>query len=147
MAGRYLSAQISLALLRCTHVVQEHRQNVLISNSRNEKLHGRNADSFLIDLAAKSHGAGVSATDIGVMGSRGDVELSLASAPSGVTYENRRYQGDVGEMSPATEWVIQHDDVAIVNRAGFDGGGDRHRHRSQMHRHVIAHGDYLAFAV
>ena len=50
-------------------------------------------------------------------------------------------------MSPATEWVIQHDDVAIVNRAGFDGGGDRHRHRSQMHRHVIAHGDYLAFAV
>jgi len=80
---------------------------------------------------------------------------------------HRRYQGDVRQMSSAAERVVEHDHIAwsqravilvatiflaaiffaMISFATINGRAHGHRHRSQMHRHVVAHGDHFATGV
>jgi len=47
----------------------------------------------------------------------------------------------------AAEGIVEHDYVARLESAIFHSGSNRHRHRAEVHRHVIAHGDDLAFGI
>ena len=60
---------------------------------------------------------------------------------------HRHDQRYVRQVRPAAKGIVQHDHIAGVKIAVLDRRRNRHRHRSQMHRHVIAHGDYLAAGV
>jgi hypothetical protein len=59
---------------------------------------------------------------------------------------DRHDQRYVGQMSAATEGVVEHDhvprlEVTMLCPSFFDRRGNRHRHGTQVHRHVIAHGN------
>jgi hypothetical protein len=47
----------------------------------------------------------------------------------------------------AAEGIVEHDDVARFEFAILHSGGNRHRHGAEVHRHVITHGDDLAFGI
>ena len=55
--------------------------------------------------------------------------------------------GDVRQMGSAAEGIVQHRHVAGTEIQGRSRGAYRQGHRAKMHRHVIAHGDGLAFCV
>src|SRR6267154_6811612 len=46
-------------------------------------------------------------------------------------------------MRAAAERIIEHDHVAGVESALLYSRSDRHRHGTEVHRHVIAHGNDL----
>ena len=55
-------------------------------------------------------------------------------------------------MSAAAEWIVQHGDVAGFEFTLFglfvsDYRSHRRRHGTQVHRHVIAHGNDLASGI
>ena len=52
-----------------------------------------------------------------------------------------------GRCVPPTKRIVQHDNIARFKRALLNRGRDRHRHRTQMHRHVIAHRNHLARSI
>src|SRR5260370_19092962 len=57
------------------------------------------------------------------------------------------HQRDVGEMSTAAERIVQDGDVAGIPRESVHSGAHGHRHRAQVHRHVVTHGHHLALTV
>ncbi len=93
------------------------------------------------------------------MGARGDVEIGMSAgftraracpepaegAPA--PHVHGRDQRDVGQMRSSAERIVQHDHVAGTHVAGGNCGAHRHGHRSQVDRHVIAHGNHFASAV
>ena len=50
-------------------------------------------------------------------------------------------------MRAAAKWIVQDDDVARVQSKVLERVADRHRHRAQVHGHVVAHRQRLAIAV
>src|SRR4030088_1531100 len=55
-------------------------------------------------------------------------------------------------MRATAERIVEHDDIARFESAlcalsSFDGRRNRHGHRAQVHRHVIAHGYDLAVGI
>jgi hypothetical protein len=50
-------------------------------------------------------------------------------------------------MSSAAKGVVQHGNVAGTEMKAIKRRAHRHGHGTQMHRHVIAHGDDLSFGV
>ncbi len=46
-------------------------------------------------------------------------------------------------MGAPGKGVIQHDHIAGLKISLCNGGAHGHRHRSEMHRHVVAHGNDL----
>jgi hypothetical protein len=54
---------------------------------------------------------------------------------------------DIGEVGAAAERIIEHDDVARFEFTLIYSSGNRHGHGAQVHWHVIAHGDDLAFRI
>ena len=60
------------------------------------------------------------------------------------THIHRHDQRDVGQVGAAAERIVEHNDVARLRRALFYGGGYRHGHGAEVHRHVITHCDDLA---
>src|SRR6476661_2921175 len=50
-------------------------------------------------------------------------------------------------MSSAGKWVVKNGDIAGAKRQHIDRRPYRHGHRSQMHWHVITHGDRLSLAI
>ncbi len=65
----------------------------------------------------------------------------------GASDEDRSDDGDVGEVRASAEGIVEHGDVAGREAQIGDGGAHRHRHRTQMHGHVIAHGESVAGGV
>ena len=49
--------------------------------------------------------------------------------------------GDVRQMRAATERIIDQNQITRLEVKGLQGELDGERHGTQMHRHVIAHGD------
>ena len=62
----------------------------------------------------------------------------------GYLHIHRHHQRDVGKVRAPYERVVEHNDIARRKFALRHRRRDRHRHRTQVHRHVIAHGDNLA---
>src|SRR5258708_28323672 len=50
-------------------------------------------------------------------------------------------------MRTSAKRIVQHDHIARTHLAGSNRGAHRHGHRTQVHRHVVAHGDHFAGAV
>ncbi len=75
LAGGDLSAKVAFAFFRRANVVEQEGQHIGDKFSAAHDLDGRDAEAFLVDFAAGAHGAGVSSTDIGVMGAGSDVEV------------------------------------------------------------------------
>ena len=117
------------------------------------QFHRRNAYSFLVNLAAKSHRSRIRSAHIRMMRPRSHVEvrrgLSAGFRPAAclLLHINGRDQGDVGQMRPAAKWIVEHHHVARFHRASINRRPHRHGHRAQMHRHVVAHRDHFARAI
>ena len=78
VAGGQLRAQVTLPFGGRADIVEQQGKNVAIDFTGTRNLHRRNAKAFLINLAARAHGAGVHATDIGVMRARSNEEIGSA---------------------------------------------------------------------
>src|SRR6266849_4921868 len=113
MARRNLCAQIALALLGSTYIVQQQGQHVTIHHAGAHDLHGRNSESFLIDFAAKAHRSRVRSSHVGMVGSGSYVEVGMVpgfwrtrvSAP----HVHRGHQRYVGKMSASAKGIVEHD--------------------------------------
>ncbi len=169
MAGRDLRPQVAFAFLRGAHIVEQHRQYIRIHRAPPHQFHRRDAHALLIDFAAKPHRAGISPAHIGMMRPRSNIEIGihvarvllpakasgvqmfpaagLASPNSALFHIHRRDQGDVGQMRAAAKRIVQHHHVAWLHGARINRGPHRHRHRPQMHWHVVAHRDHLSRAI
>ncbi len=79
-----------------------------------------------------------------MMSTRSNVEIGTPVTGLDV---NRGYQGDIWEMSSSAKRIVEHDHISRGEWASCNGGLHRHRHRPQMHRHVVAHGDHMAVGV
>ena len=102
--------------------------------------------AFFLDNAARGrHRAWRDATDVCVVAARSDVEEDLAAG----LVEDRRDDGDVGQMGAAGIRRVEHGHVArLLARAAL--ANDRAHtlaHRAQMHRHVRCVGNEIAIAV
>ncbi len=146
MTGSELCSQVSLAFDRCTDIAQKKRKYVRLSFPSPHKFDRRDAKSFLVDLTAKSHGAGISAADVGVMCARRHVEIRQGVGTWTLPID-RRYQRDVGQMGSAAERIVQHRDIAGAELESIENGANRHGHGAQMHRHVVAHGQNFAVRI
>lgn len=58
-----------------------------------------------------------------------------------------RNGGDVGRMGSALERVVQNGDIAGLQFERLACVIDRQRHRAQVHRHVVAHGNGVSARV
>jgi hypothetical protein len=56
-------------------------------------------------------------------------------------------QRNVRQMCATAKGIVQHYHIPWLHRARVNCSPHRHRHRSQMHRHVIAHCNHLACTV
>ena len=61
--------------------------------------------------------------------------------------KDRQHHGDVRQVGSAGIRIVENRDIARheVNRR--DGRLDRHGHRAEVHRHVVAHGDHSGLAI
>ncbi len=103
-------------------------------------------DALLVDgAAARGHGAGGDAADLGVVAARGDVEQD----PLTLRVEDRGDDGDVGEMGAAVVRVV--DGVRVTRphagAAPADDLLDAGAHRSQVDGDVRGVGDEVAVRV
>ena len=72
-------------------------------------------------------------------------EIKRRTPPARVSMsKHRRDRRDVGQMRSASKWIVDQSDVAFFEIERVHDRAHRQRHRAQMHRHVIAHGDRLA---
>ena len=83
---------------------------------------------------------GIHSADVGVMGAIGDVEGGASAAAQ----KDGRDHGDVGQMGSATIGIVEKSHIAGRETERRENRGDRHRHRSQVDRHVVAHGDQFS---
>ena len=101
---------------------------------------GRNADAFLRDFAARSHGAGIHTADVGVVSAIGDVERGPISAGE----KDGRDHGDVGKMGTAAIGIVENRTFARFETEVGENSGDGHGHGAEVDGHVVAHGDEVA---
>src|SRR6185437_5085516 len=73
--------------------------------------------------------------------------VSVMRAVRHIECAGRHYERNVRQVRPAVVGVVQDSDVAGFERELVERRADGHRHRSEMHGHVVAHGDYVAAAV
>ena len=113
-------------------------------------------DAFLVDRRRqRRHRAGRRAADIGMVAARGDPEQNVvfvgraSGAPRLLFAEDRRADGDVGQVGAAVIGGVEGEDVAGMNVAGILADDRFHRaiHRAEMDRHVRGIGDQPPFAV
>ena len=152
LAGGDLSAQVAFAFFGRADIVEEEGQHIGDEFSATHDFDGRDAEAFLVDFAAGAHGAWISSADIGVVSAGSDVEVGCCVVaglcPARMAGKvHRHHQRDIGEVRAAAEGVVEHDDVAGFEFTLFYRGRNRHGHGAQVHRHVIAHGDDLAFGI
>ena len=69
-----LGGQIAFAFARSAHVGEKYRHDVARDAAPCHDFYGRDAQAFLKNFARKTHGAGMRASDIGVMRAVGDVK-------------------------------------------------------------------------
>ena len=84
--------------------------------------------------AVGRHGARGQSADVGMMASRPHPEQHLTAG----LIEDRRDDGDIGQVRAAPVGVIEHKDITRRNRTGIVGNHGLHArtHRAQMHGHV-----------
>ena len=58
--------------------------------------------------------------------------------------KDSRHQSNVRQMRAARKWIIERYYIARANLNFTERRRDCHRHRAQMHGHVIALRDYTA---
>ena len=150
LAGGDLGAKVAFAFFGRADVVEQERQHIGDEFPAAHNFDGRNAEAFLVDFAAGAHGAGVGSANIGMVSTGSDIEVGSAVLCS--AHIHRHHQRDVGEVGAAAEGIVEHDYVAGFESAlssffRFDRGGYGHRHGTEVHRHVISHGDDLAFGI
>src|SRR5262249_32861249 len=68
VTGRNLRPQVSLPLLRRTYVVQEQGKDIRLHFAGPHDLYRRNAQSLLVNFAAKPHRTRKGTSHVGVMG-------------------------------------------------------------------------------
>ncbi len=142
-AGRDLRGQVSFTLARRSNVREDHRHDVANNPATLQDLYRRDTQPLLEDFARQAHGTGVRASNIGVVRTVGDVK-HRAGRLGGV---DRHHHREVGKVRPSRVRIVEQRDVAGPKPERGDCGSDRHRHRSQVDRHVIAHGEDLSTAV
>ena len=137
-AGTDLRVQIAFALFRRAHIVQDQGKNRFIHHTRLHQMQRRDADSFLINLARGSHGAGKGASHIGVVGAGSGIECHAIDPVD----EHGQDQRDVRQVCTAGVRVVQDGDVAFPKVELADRRIYGQRHGAEVDRHMIAHGDH-----
>lgn len=61
--------------------------------------------------------------------------------------EYRSYERDIGQVGPAAERIVQHSHVARPQIEMIERRANRHRHRAEVDRHVVAHGNDLTVGI
>src|SRR5205807_9705368 len=114
-------------------------KNSGIGGSGAQQFNRRDANALLVDLAAESHGAGVSAAHIGMVSARGYVKVGTTlrvRSSFRCVHKYWSHEGDVGQVSSAAKGIVEDDHVAIVHGTGFNCRCGRQGHGSEMHGHV-----------
>ncbi len=145
MACGNLRAEVSLSFARGTHIGEQQGEQVAIHGSSVHDLHRRDPETFLVDLAAQSHGAGEGAANIRMMSTRCHEKVRLRRLlAANEDWRDERY---VGQMGAAAEGIVDDGDVASLQFEILQNRTHAHRHRPKMHRHVISHRERLACSV
>jgi hypothetical protein len=147
VTGRKLGAQVALAFFGSTNIVEQQLLYIAIDGTGTNDFHRGNAKTFLVNFATRTHGSGEGAADVGVMGAGRDEKMRRGRTPGAgcaLADEDRRDDGDVRQVRAAAEGIVEHGDVAGVQRKLGNRGAHRHGHGAEMHRHVIAHGQGVA---
>jgi hypothetical protein len=131
-----LRGEIAFALGWRTDVEQKQAEEVRVGRACADEAHGRDAQTLLKDLARGSHRSGEGATYVGMVGSCGNKEARRLKAT-----KDRLHHRDVGQVRATRVRVVEDGDVARAKLQRRHGRLDRHGHRAEMHRHVVAHGD------
>ena len=165
-AGGDLGHQVALALGRCADVGQKEPELVPVDLPPTAEFHRRDTQALLINLTTQSHGAGIGAADVRVVGAGGHVKHGQAGGwrletggrrrswtfgpwtlDLGPWTLHRHHQGDVGQVGAPGKWIVEHRDVARLQPELIEGRPHRHGHRSQVHGHEVAHGQHPPRAI
>ncbi len=138
-----LRGQIAFAFARSAHVGEKNRQDVAHDAAAFHDFYGRDAQPFFINFAREAHGAGVRASDIGVVRAIGDVE----QRPRRTRREDGHHHRQVGQVRAPGVGVVQQGDVSGAELECAQRGLDRHGHRAEMDGHVVAHGKDISRGV
>src|SRR5262245_16683841 len=103
----------------------------------------RDSDSLLVNLARHRHGTGTHPTTVRRVGAGGYVKLGL----SHMGQERAANGGDVRQVRTAPERIVENHNVAGFELEGTNCFSNGERHRTEMNRHVVAHGNGFAVAV
>ncbi len=117
--------------------MQDKGKNFLINLAPTHNADGRNANAFLEYFPPRAHGAGKGPPYIGVMGARSNIKHRVRQ----VVDKHRKHQRDIGKMRSPSVRIIQNDHIAAPERQRFHCRFHRHRHGTEMHRHMVAHGN------
>ena len=142
-AGANLRGEVALALGRRADVGEDQVEQLALEFPPAHDADGRDANALLEDVFGRAHGAGVAASDVGVVGAVGEKE----GRGRVVIKKDRQDHGDVWQVGAAGPGVVEHGDVARLEAEGADGGLHAHGHGAEVDGHVIAHGDDAALAV
>ena len=131
--GGELGAQVGPALVRLAHARDELLDRPLVQRAWCDH------HALLLQAAAVGrHRAGHAPADVGVVGAAGgEADQALAGG------EDRRYDGDVGQVGAAGERVVEdpRDPWGVILAEHRGHGG---RHRAEVHRDVLGLHDHLA---
>ena len=138
-----LRGQVTLTLARRSNVRKNQRHDVTGKLPTIQNLHRRDAQAFLEDFARQAHGTGVRAADVGVMRAIGHIKRRPRCRRS----EDGHYHRQVGQVRAPGVGIVEQRNVTRPKLERGDCRSHRHRHRPQVHGHVIAHRQDLSSAV
>src|SRR5581483_10101977 len=112
MTGGNLRSEVSLALLRRAHVVEQQRQYIFGGLAFAYQLHRRDAEAFLVDLTAQAHRSRIRTSDIRMMCPGRNKKVG-ARSPAWPRSRCRvdvhgSDQRNVGQVRAAAERIVQH---------------------------------------
>jgi hypothetical protein len=138
-----LRIQIAFAFARRAHIQQNQIEDLALYLASPHNAYRRDANPFLKNFGPRAHRSCKCAAHIRMMRTIRHVKRRLAA----LIHEDGQHHGDIRQVRSTCIWIIQNGDIARSKCNRSDHRLDRHRHRSKVHRHVIAHRDHSAAAL
>jgi hypothetical protein len=129
-----LGGQVTCTLFRRPDIRQDKPPERFVALPASHQQHRWNAQTLLKDFPRQRHGARSHATHVRVVRPHREIRYYRT------LHVHRRNKGNVRQVRTAREGIVQYRDVPIAQRAHHvECCAHTHRHRAQVHGHVIAH--------
>ena len=137
-----MGSEIAQPLLRISDRGQETGKKIMVHLPLADQQGRGDEHAFIGRIGDKTHGAGIPAPHIRMMGP--GYRVKERGAASVVHCRNKGY---IRQMAAAVEWVVGHDHIARCKRVGGKDMPQGHGHGAEMDRDMGRLGDEVAPAV